>query len=198
MFLPVLDQIGALGRLTELLVQHAVRNAAQMPAGHVAIDVPLRQMQDLAFPSILGSILLSAGVAPDRLEIELSESDLQDDDAALRSSLDALRTLGVRLVINGFGSGRASLSRLRDVRFDKIKVGYDLTAGVAENPAAAAVLDTVLALARSLDVAVVAVDVATDAAAEVLAARGCAFGQGPLFEGLALPPRRLEPARMAG
>ena len=180
-FLPVLDQLGALGRMTEALMQHAVRDAARMPGTYVAIDVPHRQVQDVAFPTILGKILLSADFPPNRLEIEVSETALEGDDTALRSSLEALRTLGVRVVLNGFGSGRASLPRLRDFRFDKIKIGQDLIAGMAQDPAGKAVLEAVLGLARDLDIAVVAADVATEAMADVLASRGCALGQGPLF-----------------
>ncbi len=193
-FLPVLDQLGALGRMTEALMQHAVRDAARMPGTYVAIDVPHRQVQDVAFPTILGKILLSADFPPNRLEIEVSETALEGDDTALRSSLEALRTLGVRVVLNGFGSGRASLPRLRDFRFDKIKIGQDLIAGMAQDPAGKAVLEAVLGLARDLDIAVVAADVATEAMAEVLASRGCALGQGPLFRLDAADALRARPA----
>ena len=187
-FLPVLDQLGALGRMTEALMEHAVRDAARMPDTYVAIDIPYRQVEDIAFPTLLGKILLSADFPPNQLEIEVSETAFEGDDTALRLSLQALRTLGVRIVLNGFGSGRASLSRLRDFRFDKVKIGEDLIAGVLEDPAGEALLAAVLGLARDLDVAVVAADVATEAMADVLASRGCAFGQGPLFRADAAAP----------
>ena len=180
-FLPMLDQLGALGRTTEALVEQAVRDAARMPDTYLAIDIPHRQVEDIAFPTLLGKILLSADFPPNRLEIEVSETAFEGDDTALRLSLQALRTLGVRIVLNGFGSGRTSLSRLRDFRFDKIKIGEDLIAGALEDPAGEALIAAVLGLARDLDVAVVAADVATEAMADVLAVRGCALGQGPLF-----------------
>ncbi|MBE7219622.1 MAG: EAL domain-containing protein, partial [Caulobacteraceae bacterium] len=181
-FIPLLDQIGALTRMTEALLNRALADAGGWdPALTLAVNVSPRQLQDLAFPAIVAKALLAAGFPPHRLEIEVTETALMEDIGTARTTLEALRTLGVRVVLDDFGTGYSSLSHLRAAKFDKIKIDRSFIGGLSHDSDSAAIVDAVLGLAKSLGMAVVAEGIETEEAAVLLTARGCAFGQGYLF-----------------
>ncbi|MDX7953776.1 EAL domain-containing protein [Lichenihabitans sp. Uapishka_5] len=181
-FIPLLEQLGLLPRMTEAILRRALADAqAWDPAMTLAVNVSPRQLQDLAFPAIVANILMSAGFPPQRLEIEITETALMTDLSAAKTSLQALRALGVMVVLDDFGTGYSSLSHLREAKFDKIKIDRSFIGTLAKSRDSVAIVDAVLGLAHSLGMTVVAEGIETDVAAAMLTARGCGFGQGYLF-----------------
>lgn len=182
LFMPLLDQLGGLGRVTESILGRAVRDARCWdPDLHLAVTVSPRQLRDLAFPSAVAAALLAAPFAPHRLEVSVLKTAMVEDVPALKASLDALRALGAKIVLDDFDGGGLGLASLRDLPFDKIRVDASLARSRADDPAGAAIVDAVLGLARTLGVATVAKGIATAEVARDLAARGCGFGQGSVF-----------------
>ena len=128
---------------------------------------------------------------PSRLELEITEGILLHDTAATLVTLDRLRTLGVGIALDDFGTGYSSLSYLRRFPFSKLKVDRSFIAGITTDPGAAAIVQAVVSLGRSLAIRVTAEGVETEEQASLLRAIGCEEAQGYLF-GHPCPPEMFE------
>lgn len=126
-------------------------------------------------------MLLETGLAPSRLEIEITEGVLIDDFTRAVSILRRLKTLGVRVAMDDFGTGYSSLSYLQSFPFDKIKIDKAFIGNLDRNPQSAAIVRAVIGLGRGLDVPVVAEGVETDAQLAFLCQEGCDEVQGYLI-----------------
>lgn len=176
-FIPLAEDNGLIAAIGEWVLQCALREAAGWPCGmRVAVNLSPRQLEDgdrLVQP--VGRALAASGVAPHRLELEVTESALaQSGDIGLQQ-LHRLRSLGVRISIDDFGTGHSSLSRLLDFPFDSIKVDKSFVAGLGKDDKAAALVRSIAALARSLNVTAVAEGVETQE--QALLARHDGFSQ---------------------
>jgi EAL domain-containing protein (putative c-di-GMP-specific phosphodiesterase class I) len=128
----------------------------------------------------VATTLAATGLAPDALELEITESVVMDQSEVGVRALRELRGLGVRLVLDDFGTGYSSLSYLKHLPLDTIKIDRSFVAGI-EEVADRAIVDAVIAMAHGLGIGVVAEGIETAGQAARLRELGCDLGQGYLF-----------------
>ena len=126
----------------------------------------------------MSQALTAAGVAPQRLVIEITESAMLDKPVAVTEEVNRLRALGCRLAIDDFGTGYSTLGRLVDLPADVLKIDRTFTAQLRDRPEAIAVVAAILLLAHNLKKSVVAEGVEDQAALNILTELGCEHAQG--------------------
>lgn len=151
----------------------------------VSVNVSAHQLQDPTFVPLVRSLLLASGIAPNRLELELTESSVIHALEQVTLNLQALRRLGVAVALDDFGTGYSSLAYLETLDFDTIKLDRSFAAKLAhtrENPQyAVAIIRAVLEIARALDVEVVGEGIETQEQLELFRTLGCELLQGYYF-----------------
>ncbi len=185
-FIPVAEESGLIGALSDAIMREACwKAAAWARAGHpakVAVNVSALQFRSDRFADQVLRIVQHAGLAPDHLELEITESVVMEDPERALSVINPLREAGVRLAIDDFGCGHSSLAALSRLPFDVIKVDQQFVRALERGDAqAAAIVEMILALARTLDMEIVAEGVERREEMEFMAARGCHWVQGFLF-----------------
>jgi diguanylate cyclase (GGDEF)-like protein len=181
-FIAVAEDIGAIVAIGTWALQQACADAAAWPSYlKVAINLSPLQFRGQSLVSVVTDALRLSGLAPERLELEITESVLLQDDPATLSMLHALRALGARIALDDFGTGYSSLSYLRSFPFDTIKIDRSFVAGLGLRAECNAIVRAIISLGRSLRIGTVAEGVETEAQFEILAAEGCAELQGYLF-----------------
>jgi diguanylate cyclase (GGDEF)-like protein len=181
-FIPVAESTGLIVPLGELILRRACLEAVEW-APHIKIAVNLSPVQ-FRIGDLVGTIsnaLMQAGLAPERLELEITESVLLQDDDANLAKLHELKSIGVSIALDDFGTGYSSLSYLRAFPFDKIKIDRSFVAEMTTRSDCAAIVCAVTGLARSLNVTTTAEGVETAEQLELLRAAGCEQAQGYLF-----------------
>lgn len=139
------------------------------------------QFRDPGLVATVREALALSGLAPHRLELEVTESVLLVASEANVAMLHALRDLGVRIAMDDFGTGYCSLSYLQKFPFDKIKIDRSFVSQLGENPHSTAIVRAVIGLGASLGIVTVAEGVETEAQFAHLRAEGCQEVQGYLF-----------------
>ncbi len=178
-FVPALERIGRISALTETMLTQVCRDANAWPSyARIAINVSASELSDPLLPRRLLQIAEREGMAPARLEFEITETALVHDIPAAQASLETFRQAGILSSLDDFGTGYASLGQLRQLKFDRLKIDQSFIRGMLENGECDKIVDAILGLARSLNLQVVAEGIETQAAAASLVARGCEFGQG--------------------
>ncbi|WP_211207214.1 putative bifunctional diguanylate cyclase/phosphodiesterase [Stackebrandtia nassauensis] len=182
-FIPVVEDAGLSSDLaTWTLGQVAERLAVWKAGGHpawVSINLSPRQLHSRLFATDLAQALLSKGVPPSRLVVEVTEHDVAQDMDILVAQLGALRGTGVRIALDDFGAGYSSLGQLHRLPVDILKIDRDLVAGSDEG--AAPLADVVVRLGERLGLAVIAEGVETETQLDVVKQAGCAMVQGYLL-----------------
>jgi diguanylate cyclase (GGDEF)-like protein/PAS domain S-box-containing protein len=181
-FIPVAEDTGLINELGDWVLRTACNEAATWPA-HVRIAVNVSPVQlkcDTLALRIAGA-LAASGLAPSRLELEITEAVLIRDDEAALSILHQLRSIGVRIALDDFGTGYSSLSYLKRFPFDKIKIDRCFVADIAEAGGAPVIVQAVVNIAAASNMTTVAEGVETEAQREMLRALGCTEMQGYLF-----------------
>ncbi|MEO5558798.1 MAG: EAL domain-containing protein [Dokdonella sp.] len=181
-FIPIAEEIGLIGVLGDWVLREASRVAASWPREiRIAVNLsPLQLAQeDLVRDTI--TILEQNGLAPERLDLEVTESALLADDAATRIALYALRDFGMRISLDDFGTGYSSLRSLRSFPFDTIKIDQSFVADIGLNSDATAIIRAVISLARDLGIKTAAEGIETQGQLDWLCAAGCTEGQGYLL-----------------
>jgi diguanylate cyclase (GGDEF)-like protein len=182
-FLPVLEETGLIyevGRwaLRQALGDHLRWKAKGLPAVRVAVNVSPLQLRDRGFIAEIEALLATDAHAAAGLELEITESLIMEDVKHSIASLQAIRALGVKVAIDGFGTGFSSLSYLARLPVDALKIDrsfvHDMTAG----PQGLALVSTFIKLAHSLRLGVVAEGVETEEQSRLLALLGCDETQG--------------------
>ncbi len=147
----------------------------------MAVNVSARQFRHVDFVRQVQSVLAKTGADPERLKLELTESVLVDDMEAIVSKMTALKEMGVRFALDDFGTGYSSLSYLKRLPLDQLKIDQSFVRDVLTDPNDAAIARTVIALAQSLGLGVIAEGVETAEQRDFLAGAGCPAFQGYLF-----------------
>ncbi len=181
-FIPAAEASGAICDLTFNLLRKACKEAATLDSAlHLSLNVSPVQMEEPEFAQKLLKILEDAGFDPSRLEIELTEAALVTDLAAAREVVDALQKKGVRVALDNFGTGHASLTQLRQLPFDMLKIDRSFVRAMSTDKEAAIMVRTIISMAKSLSLTVVAEGVETAEQARTLAGLGCDMAQGYYF-----------------
>ena len=177
--------------LREACGQAKAWSAAGLPLRSIAVNVSATELQNEHFLDNLFNILGETGLAPDMLELELTESVLMTRSGTAAATLKALRAEGVRLAIDDFGTGYSSLSYLTRFPVDTLKIDQSFVRQITEAPSETAIVKAVLSMARSLSLRVVAEGVETESELEFLQAHQCDEAQGYYFSH-PLPTGRFE------
>jgi diguanylate cyclase (GGDEF)-like protein/PAS domain S-box-containing protein len=180
-FIPLAEESGLIVSMGEWILRTACREAASWPRPlHIAINLSPIQFQHGDLPRLVHEILLETGLAPSRLELEITEGVLIGDFARAVAVLRRLKGLGVRIAMDDFGTGYSSLSYLQSFPFDKIKIDQAFIANLGHSQQAATIIRAVIALGRGLDLPVVAEGVETEEQLRFLASENCNEIQGYL------------------
>jgi diguanylate cyclase len=180
-FIPLAEDTRVILHLGEWVLREACREAASWAEPLiVAVNVSAVQLHEANFSATVYDILCATGLAPSRLELEITETALvRDLDRALET-LGKIKMLGVRVAMDDFGTGFSSLSNLRAFPFDKIKIDRSFVKSVHVNDQGAAIVRSVVGLSRALRLPVVAEGVETPAELAFLAGEACDVVQGYL------------------
>jgi diguanylate cyclase (GGDEF)-like protein/PAS domain S-box-containing protein len=185
-FIPVAEETGLIGALGEWVLRTACRQARQwqndgLPAMRMSVNLSSRQFRNQDLPHTVAAILKETGLAPECLELEITESLLIEDmDNAVRT-LDGLKRLGVKVSIDDFGTGYSSLSYLSRLPVNSLKIDRSFVADATSCHDAAAIAEAVIALSHTLRLSVVAEGVETHDQFAFLRERGCETIQGYLL-----------------
>jgi diguanylate cyclase (GGDEF)-like protein len=178
-FIPIAEEIGLIIPIGRYVLEQACRAAAAWPdALRVGVNVSPVQFRDAGLPTMVAEVLARTGLAPRRLELEVTEGVLIADERQALRTLQALRKLGVAVALDDFGTGYASMSYLRRFPFDRIKLDRSFVQSQVNEPRARAILDCILMLTQRLDVGVIAEGVETQEQLEILRGQGCQEVQG--------------------
>ncbi len=181
-FIALAEQNGMIGEIGEWVLRQACREAASW-ASQLQVGVNLSPVQfrfgDLA--SLVHSILLETGLNPSRLELEITEGVLISDPPRALYTLRRLKLLGVKIAMDDFGIGYASLSSLQSFPFDKIKIDRTFVSGVDANGKSAEIVRAVISLGQALNMPVLAEGVETEGERLFLMGEGCTEMQGYLI-----------------
>ena len=181
-FIPLAEETGLVLPLDEWVLRQACRDAAKWPGDiHVAVNLSAAQFRNQSLSSLIVSALASSHLRPDRLELEVTESVLLQENEVTLATLNQLRLLGVRISMDDFGTGYSSLSYLRSFPFDKIKIDRSFISELSAKPDSLAIIRAVTGLGRSLGMTTTAEGVETREQFERLKLEGCDECQGYLF-----------------
>jgi diguanylate cyclase (GGDEF)-like protein/PAS domain S-box-containing protein len=209
-FIPLAEESGLIVEMGEWILREACREAASWPMPlQIAVNLSPAQFMHGDLVGLVHSILLETGLAPDRLELEITEGVLIEDFDRGLALLRRLKALGVRISMDDFGSGYSSLSYLQAFPFDKIKIDRAFVINLGRNPQSAAIVRAVIGLGHGLEMSIVAEGVETQEQLGFLADEGCDAVQGyfigkplPIGQYAALVGRgggnAMEPARKTG
>jgi diguanylate cyclase (GGDEF)-like protein/PAS domain S-box-containing protein len=182
-FIAQAEESGLLLPIGAGVLRGATRFAAALERKDVGVAVNLSARQFLQ-PNLVGTVeeaLRRSGLHPSRLELDLTEPTVMTESEETAERLRQLRRLGVQLALDDFGTGYFSIRRIRDLGFRRLKIDRSLVAGLPGGAEAAAHVEAILGLGRSLGLDVVAEGVETDAQRAFLESRGCAGLQGYLL-----------------
>ena len=164
------------------MLREACREAATWPAGmRVAVNVSPLQFRFAGFLATVRDALAQSSLDPRRLELEVTEGILIHDTEETLAVLAELRAIGVRLAMDDFGTGYASLGYLRKFRFDKIKIDRSFVQNLGSDPNAEAIVRAVVGLSDALGISTNAEGVESLEQASMLLAHGCREVQGFLY-----------------
>jgi diguanylate cyclase (GGDEF)-like protein/PAS domain S-box-containing protein len=181
-FIPIAEDSGVILQIGEWVLRTACREAATWTQPlTIAVNISAVQIHNANFAHVVHEILFETGLAPGRLELEVTETALVRDLNRALATLRRIKILGVRIAMDDFGTGYSSLSNLRAFPFDKIKIDGSFIKSVNVNDQAAAIVRSVLGLGRALDLPVLAEGVETAAELAFLEGELCNEAQGYLF-----------------
>jgi EAL domain-containing protein (putative c-di-GMP-specific phosphodiesterase class I) len=181
-FIPLAEETGLIVPIGDWVIRQACATAAQWPAElKIAVNLSPAQLRNPALPQMLVSALAASGLAPDRLELEITETVLLNDSATTLSILFRLRELGIRIAMDDFGTGYSSLSHLQRFPFDKIKIDRSFINNMAADASSLNIVRAVAALASGLGVAATAEGVETREQLDLIRSEGCTEMQGFLL-----------------
>lgn len=178
-FIPIAEETRLIIPIGEMVLRRACETAVTWP-DHIRLAVNLSpvQLDDLGFVQVVRTILTETGLAPTRLEFEITEGALLGEKASVRQNLEALRALGVTLALDDFGTGYASLSYLKRFPFDKIKIDRSFVSGLDAESESRVIVEAVISLATRLGLVTTAEGIERSSQWDLLAAAGCHFAQG--------------------
>jgi diguanylate cyclase (GGDEF)-like protein/PAS domain S-box-containing protein len=198
-FIPAAEEMGLIDPIGAWVIEALAAQLAEWQAQglqpRVSFNVSPRELHRPDFAADLGERLRSAGVDPSLLTMELTESATLREPERIGPLLRDLRALGLQLAIDDFGAGWSSLSRLRSLPVQILKIDRSFLREIPEDPEAGAIVRAVIALSDALGRTTVAEGVEQPVQQHFLAAQGCPLSQGRLFGGALTPAEMTERLR---
>jgi diguanylate cyclase (GGDEF)-like protein/PAS domain S-box-containing protein len=185
-FVPIAEESGLIVPIGQWVLLEACRQArawmdAGLPPVRIAVNVSALQFAAKDFLSSVRAVLISTGMDPSNLELELTETVLMQDAESAVQTLRALKAIGVQLAVDDFGVGYSSFSYLRKFPLDALKVDRSFISDIFSNPDNAMILSALINIGKSLKHRVVVEGVETEEQLHFLRQEGCSEGQGYFF-----------------
>ena len=182
-FVPIAEDAGLIDRIGQWALRTACADLARWPrAIRCAVNVSALQFANPDLPTIVANALAHSGVAPSRLELEITESVFLNDNAGTDAMFKALKRVGVRLALDDFGTGYSSLGYLKKAPFDKIKIDRSFVQGATEEGSRnGAIIASITSLAEALHMDTTAEGVETLDELELVRLLGCSHIQGYIY-----------------
>ncbi len=181
-FIPVAEDIGLIGLLSESLIRQALSDARNWdPKLTLSVNISPVQLRDPWFAQKLLKILVEANFPPSRLEIEVTESCLHENVGLVRSLITSLKNQGITVSLDDFGTGYSSLSQLRSLPFDRIKIDRSFVMSLLEDKDSATIIQSIIALGDGLGLPITAEGIENEAVLAQLRGLGKFKGQGYLY-----------------
>lgn len=183
-FVPIFEESGLILPLSRWALKQACLDAASWKTPlRVAVNLSAVQFMEEDLPTLVGSILVQTGLAPERLELEMTEVALISCPDRARAAVAAFRSRGIGVALDDFGTGRSSPAYITDFPFSEVKLDDSLIAGIdgAGSASARSIIHMVLKLAHSLHIVVAAEGVETERQLAFLRDEGCDLIQGFLI-----------------
>jgi diguanylate cyclase (GGDEF)-like protein len=181
-FIPLAEQTGLIGPLTDVVLEQSLAAVSAWRAAgldiSVAVNLSVQSLYDDDLPTKLAGLLAEHDLSPDALEIEITESTAMDRPAAAAQVLSRVAAIGVAIAIDDFGTGHSSMAYLRQLPVSSLKIDRSFVLDMDRADGDAAIVRAIVGLAHSLSLEVVAEGVETPAAWATLAALGCDVAQG--------------------
>jgi diguanylate cyclase (GGDEF)-like protein len=181
-FIPIAEERGIIGPLSQLVLRKAAEAARNWPTDlFLSFNLSPSQLVDQNTGLHILSILDRTGFDPRRLEIEITETGLMNDPASAEKIVSDLKRCGIRVSLDDFGTGQSSLGRLREFQFDKLKIDRAFVSSILQDRPSEHIIRAILAMCEGLGMDVVAEGIEEEAQADRLVQFGCGGGQGYLF-----------------
>jgi EAL domain-containing protein (putative c-di-GMP-specific phosphodiesterase class I) len=181
-FIPIAEATGLIIPIGEWVLRTACAEAATWRDGMtVAVNLSAIQFRALNLVNTVIGALAHSGLAPERLELEITETVLLAETETTLATLHKLRDFGIRIALDDFGTGYSSLSYLRGFPFDKIKIDRSFVKDLSDRVDCTAIISAISGLAKSLGIATTAEGVETQQQLDFLRLQGCTQAQGFLF-----------------
>jgi predicted signal transduction protein with EAL and GGDEF domain len=178
-FIPIAEEIGVIGELSECLIRQAFHDAKEWdPNLTLSINISPIQLRDPWFSQKLLRLLVETGFPPSRLDIEITESCLHENIGVVRSVVTSLKNQGIKISLDDFGTGYSSLAQLRSLPFDRLKIDRSFVSELAEEGANSKVVEAIVSLGRGLELPITAEGVENDIVLHALRKMGGLKGQG--------------------
>jgi diguanylate cyclase (GGDEF)-like protein/PAS domain S-box-containing protein len=196
-FIPLAEETGLINELGRWVLEESCRqNKAWhdmgLPKRRIAVNLSARQLSDKNFIEMLNAILERTGLAPEFLELEITESQVMRQGEASVAMLNEIAAMGIHLAVDDFGTGYSSLSYLKRLPISKLKIDQSFVRDITVDPNDAAIVVAIINMAKSLDLDVIAEGIETAGQLSLLRAKGCSVGQGYYFS-VPLSAKELEP-----
>ena len=181
-FIPIAEEIGVIADISEGLIAQALHDASAWdPRLTLSVNISPVQLRDPWFAQKLLKLLIAANFPPSRLEIEITETCLHQNLAAVQALVTSLRNQGITLSLDDFGTGYSGLAQLRNLPFDRIKIDRSFVAAMRDDPDSRTIVETIASLGKGLRLPITAEGIEDHGQLEDLRALGDFKGQGYLY-----------------
>ncbi|PSJ38393.1 putative bifunctional diguanylate cyclase/phosphodiesterase [Allosphingosinicella deserti] len=178
-FIPIAESTGLITPISHWVLAQACEAAAQWPGDvSVAVNMSPALLKDIHLSHMILSALYTTGLPAERLELEVTESVLLEDNVQANSVIREFQKIGLKLSIDDFGTGYSSLAYLKRYRFDKIKIDTSFIADVTRSKEARAIINALVGLADELDMEIVAEGIETETQLGYVMGARCTAAQG--------------------
>ncbi|WP_325065307.1 putative bifunctional diguanylate cyclase/phosphodiesterase [Qipengyuania gaetbuli] len=178
-FIPIAEEIGAIGELSENLIAQAFEDAKEWdPELTLSVNISPVQMRDPWFAQKILKLLVAHRFPPNRLDIEITETCLHENVGMVRSMITSLRNQGVHVSLDDFGTGYSSLSQLRSLPFDRLKIDRSFIGELRQQENGDALVNAIIAMSDGLKLPITAEGIENETILEALKRLGKMKGQG--------------------